>query len=104
MCREVPESRGAQGKPRVGESAMVKVLNEILLYSVMAAFVTGIVVLAAATWITKTRHQIWGCSGPPQPPIRKRATPLLALRRGSHASLGILWRRGSSHSPPRWRR
>ena len=48
----VPESRGAQGKPRVGESAMVRVLNEILLYSGMAAFVTGIVVLAAATWIS----------------------------------------------------
>jgi len=28
---------------------MVRVLNEILLYSGMAAFVTGIVVLAAAT-------------------------------------------------------
>ena len=52
MCREVPESRGVQGKPRVGESAMVRVLNEILLYSGMAAFVTGIVVLVAATWIS----------------------------------------------------
>lgn len=52
MCLGVPESRGAQGKPRVGESAMVRVLNEILLYSGMAAFVTGIVVLAAATWIS----------------------------------------------------
>ena len=52
MCRGVPESRGARGKPRVGESAMVRVLNEILLYSGMAAFVTGIVVLAAATWIS----------------------------------------------------
>jgi hypothetical protein len=52
MCLGVPESRGAQGKPRVGESDMVRVLNEILLYSGMAAFVTGIVVLAAATWIS----------------------------------------------------
>src|SRR5262245_63896393 len=34
------------------ECAMVRVLNEILLYSGMAAFVTGIVVLAAATWIS----------------------------------------------------
>jgi len=31
---------------------MVKVLNEILLYSCMAAFVTGFVVLAAASWIS----------------------------------------------------
>jgi hypothetical protein len=31
---------------------MVRVLNEILLYSCMAAFATGIVVLAAATWIS----------------------------------------------------
>jgi hypothetical protein len=50
----VPECPGAaagQGS-RVWESAMVRVLNEILLYSCMAAFVTGIVVLAAATWIS----------------------------------------------------
>ena len=51
MCRNALEPRRAKAS-RVWESAMVKVLNEILLYSCMAAFVTGIVVLAAATWIS----------------------------------------------------
>jgi hypothetical protein len=40
---------------RIGMShggAMARVLNEILAYSCMAAFVTGIVVLAAATFIS----------------------------------------------------
>jgi hypothetical protein len=41
---------------RIGESrggvTMARVLNEILAYSCMAAFVTGIVVLAAATFIS----------------------------------------------------
>jgi hypothetical protein len=41
--------RGANGC-RTGE-AMARVLNEILPYSYMAAFVTGIVVLAAATFV-----------------------------------------------------
>jgi len=31
---------------------MVRVLNEILMYSCVTAFVTGIVVLAAATFIS----------------------------------------------------
>jgi len=31
---------------------MVRVLNEILMYSCVAAFVTGIIVLAAATFIS----------------------------------------------------
>lgn len=48
MCPRAAARKGS----RVWESAMVKVLNEILLYSGMAAFVTGIVVLVAATWIS----------------------------------------------------
>jgi len=40
------------GKAAWGEFAMARVLNEILAYSCMAAFVTGIVVLAAATFIS----------------------------------------------------
>ena len=51
MCRNALEPRRVKAS-RVWESAMVRVLNEILLYSCMAAFVTGIVVLAAATWIS----------------------------------------------------
>jgi len=51
MCRNALEPRRIKAS-RVWESVMVKVLNEILLYSCMAAFVTGIVVLAAATWIS----------------------------------------------------
>jgi hypothetical protein len=43
-------------RARIGEAArgdtMGRVLNEILAYSCMAAFVTGIVVLAAATFIS----------------------------------------------------
>jgi hypothetical protein len=35
-----------------GGVTMARVLNEILAYSLMAAFVTGIVVLAAATFIS----------------------------------------------------
>src|SRR5215472_5625754 len=47
---------GLKGAARTGEAArgrvtMVRVLNEILAYSCVAAFVTGIVVLAAATFI-----------------------------------------------------
>jgi hypothetical protein len=48
----MPWSGGGSRQASVWESAMVRVLNEILLYSCMAAFVTGIVVLAAATWIS----------------------------------------------------
>jgi hypothetical protein len=51
MCRNALEPRRIKAR-RVWESVMVKVLNEILLYSCMAAFVTGIVVLAAASWIS----------------------------------------------------
>lgn len=36
-----------QGIVRTGEAAMAKVLNEILLFSSMAVFVTGIVLAAA---------------------------------------------------------
>jgi hypothetical protein len=35
-----------------GGVTMARVLNEILAYSYMAAFITGIVVLAAATFIS----------------------------------------------------
>jgi hypothetical protein len=42
---------GANRGSRTGD-AMARVLNEILAYSCMAAFVTGIVVLAAATFIS----------------------------------------------------
>jgi|SRR5215510_1317681 len=48
---------GLKGPARTGEAARgrvtmgVRVLNEILAYSCVAAFVTGIVVLAAATFI-----------------------------------------------------
>ena len=45
-----------QVEARIGEAVwgvtMARVLNEILAYSCMAAFVTGIVVLAAATFIS----------------------------------------------------
>jgi hypothetical protein len=48
---------GVQVAARIGEATwgrvtMARVLNEILAYSLMAAFVTGIVVLAAATFIS----------------------------------------------------
>ena len=47
---------GLKGAARIGEAArgrvtMDRVFNEILAYSCVAAFVTGIVVLAAATFI-----------------------------------------------------
>ena len=45
------EGRREQGKPLGGEYN-IRVLNEILAYSCVAAFVTGIVVLAAATFIS----------------------------------------------------
>jgi hypothetical protein len=51
MCRNALEPRRIKAS-RVWESTMARVLNEILLYSCMAAFVTGIVVLAAASWIS----------------------------------------------------
>jgi hypothetical protein len=41
----------AQGS-RDGEITLAKVLNEILVFSFVAAFVTGIVVLAAAAFIS----------------------------------------------------
>jgi hypothetical protein len=40
-------ARAAEGIFRTGEAAMAKVLNEILLFSSMAVFVTGIVLAAA---------------------------------------------------------
>jgi len=40
-------ARAAEGDFRTGEAAMAKVLNEILLFSSMAVFVTGIVLAAA---------------------------------------------------------
>ena len=48
---------GLKGAARTGEAArgrvtMVRVLNEILAYSCVAAFLTGIVVLAAATFVS----------------------------------------------------
>src|SRR5262249_24366949 len=45
-----------QGIVRTGEAAMAKVLNEILLFSSMAVFVTGIV-LAAARLLIKWSHE-----------------------------------------------
>jgi hypothetical protein len=48
---ECPKSCGA-GEPRTGEVTMTKVLNEILLYFCVGAFVTGIVALAAAAFIS----------------------------------------------------
>ena len=41
------------GEAARGRVTMARVLNEILAYSFMAAFVTGIVVLAAATFISQ---------------------------------------------------
>ena len=48
---EWPSGGGPNRGSRTGVT-MGRVLNEILAYSCMAAFVTGIVVLAAATFIS----------------------------------------------------
>src|SRR5262249_38228604 len=46
-----------QGIVRTGEAAMAKVLNEILLFSSMAVFVTGIVLAAARLLIYSSHEQ-----------------------------------------------